>query len=65
MTPLGPARPVTRDPAATNRDLKEQSGKDIWLSGSMTLMHADWQDLQLVEATPFRIPTHLFLLSGP
>jgi dihydrofolate reductase len=31
---------VTRDPAATIRELKEQSGKDIWLWGSLKLMHA-------------------------
>ena len=29
-----PAATVTRDPAATIRRLKEQSGKDIWLWGS-------------------------------
>lgn len=34
-----PAATVTRDPAATIRGLKEQSGKDIWLWGSLTLMH--------------------------
>ena len=33
-----PAATVTRDPAATIRELKEQSGKDIWLWGSLTLM---------------------------
>jgi dihydrofolate reductase len=31
---------VTRDPAATIRELKEQSGKDIWLWGSLKLMHS-------------------------
>jgi dihydrofolate reductase len=35
-----PAATVTRDPAATIRELKEQSGKDIWLWGSLTLMHS-------------------------
>jgi dihydrofolate reductase len=35
-----PAATVTRDPAATIRDLKEQNGKDIWLWGSLTLMHS-------------------------
>ncbi len=30
-----PAATVTRDPAATIRELKEQSGKDIWLWGSL------------------------------
>lgn len=34
-----PAATVTRDPAATIRELKEQSGKDVWLWGSLTLMH--------------------------
>ncbi|MEU7141492.1 dihydrofolate reductase family protein [Nocardia sp. NPDC046473] len=33
-----PAATVTRDPAATIRKLKAQSGKDIWLWGSLTLM---------------------------
>jgi dihydrofolate reductase len=33
-----PAATVTRDPAATIRELKERSGKDIWLWGSLTLM---------------------------
>ena len=31
---------MTRDPAATIRELKEQSGKGLWLWGSLTLMHA-------------------------
>jgi dihydrofolate reductase len=35
-----PAATVTRDPAATVRELKEHSGKDIWLWGSLTLMHS-------------------------
>lgn len=35
-----PAATVTRDPAATIRELKGQSGKDIWLWGSLTLMHS-------------------------
>ncbi len=30
---------MTRDPTATIRELKEQSGKDIWLWGSLKLMH--------------------------
>ena len=33
-----PAATVTRDPAATNREVKEQSGKDIWLWGSLVPM---------------------------
>lgn len=35
-----PAATVTRDPAATVRELKEHSGKDIWLWGSLTLMRS-------------------------
>lgn len=35
-----PAANVTRDPAATIQELKKQSGKDIWLWGSLTLMHS-------------------------
>jgi len=35
-----PAATVTRDPAATIRELKEQSGKDIWLWGSVKLMQS-------------------------
>ncbi|UUV28272.1 dihydrofolate reductase family protein [Amycolatopsis roodepoortensis] len=35
-----PAATVTRDPAATVRELKEQEGKDIWLWGSLTLMRS-------------------------
>ena len=34
-----PAATVTRDPVATIRKLKAQNGKDIWLWGSLTLMH--------------------------
>ncbi|HEY0617473.1 MAG TPA: dihydrofolate reductase family protein [Kribbella sp.] len=35
-----PAATVTRDPVATIRQLKQQSGKDIWLWGSLKLMHS-------------------------
>ncbi|SEU43848.1 dihydrofolate reductase family protein [Nonomuraea wenchangensis] len=35
-----PAATVTRDPAATVRELKQQGGKDIWLWGSLTLMNS-------------------------
>ncbi|WP_232666734.1 dihydrofolate reductase family protein [Pseudonocardia sp. TRM90224] len=35
-----PAATVTRDPAATIRELKEQEGKNIWLWGSLKLMHS-------------------------
>ncbi|KFU80963.1 Dihydrofolate reductase [Amycolatopsis lurida] len=34
------AATVTRDPAATVRELKEQSGKNLWLGGSLTLMRS-------------------------
>ncbi len=34
-----PGATVTRDPAAAIRELKEQSGKDLWLWGSLKLMH--------------------------
>ncbi|MFC9250705.1 dihydrofolate reductase family protein [Amycolatopsis thailandensis] len=35
-----PEATVTRDPAATVRELKEQGGKDLWLWGSLTLMRS-------------------------
>jgi dihydrofolate reductase len=35
-----PTATVTRDPVTTVRELKERSGKDIWLWGSLTLMHS-------------------------
>jgi dihydrofolate reductase len=35
-----PGATVTNDPVATIRELKEQSGKDIWLWGSLTLMQS-------------------------
>ncbi|WP_406048730.1 dihydrofolate reductase family protein [Kribbella sp. NBC_00889] len=35
-----PAATVTRDPVATIGELKEQTGKDIWLWGSLRLMHS-------------------------
>jgi dihydrofolate reductase len=31
---------VTRDPAATIRELKAQRGKDIWMWGGLKLMHS-------------------------
>jgi dihydrofolate reductase len=34
-----PAATVTRDPVATVRELKERGGKDVWLWGSLKLMH--------------------------
>ncbi len=35
-----PAATITRDPAATIAELKQQDGKDIWLWGSLALMHS-------------------------
>ena len=35
-----PAATVTRDPAATVRELKQERGKDLWLWGSLTLMRS-------------------------
>ncbi|WP_202806574.1 dihydrofolate reductase family protein [Kribbella catacumbae] len=35
-----PAATVTRDPAATIRELKQQPRKDLWLWGSLQLMHS-------------------------
>jgi len=35
-----PAATVTSDPAATVKELKEQDGKDLWLWGSLQLMHS-------------------------
>lgn len=35
-----PAATVTRDAAATLRELKQQEGKDLWLWGSLRLMHS-------------------------
>lgn len=35
-----PAATVTRDPVATIGELKEQTGKDIWLWGSLKLMRS-------------------------
>ena len=34
------AATVISDPAATIRELQEQGGKDLWLWGSLTLMHS-------------------------
>ena len=35
-----PAATVTSDPVATIQELKGQSGKDLWLWGSLQLMHS-------------------------
>lgn len=52
-----PAATVTRDPAATIRELKEQSGKDIWLWGSLKLMHSLLDDGVVDEITLLVCPT--------
>ncbi|MDR6556600.1 dihydrofolate reductase [Arthrobacter pascens] len=49
-----PAATVTRDPAATIRELKEQNGKDIWLWGSLKLMHS-LLDAGLVDEVQMRV----------
>jgi dihydrofolate reductase len=49
-----PAATVTRDPAATIRELKEQSGKDIWLWGSLKLMHS-LLDAGVVDEVQMRV----------
>ncbi|GAB3752001.1 dihydrofolate reductase family protein [Microlunatus parietis] len=40
--PWGDFSPATvmRDPIATIRDLKQQDGQDLWLFGSLTLLHS-------------------------
>ncbi|WP_340686945.1 dihydrofolate reductase family protein [Amycolatopsis coloradensis] len=48
------AATVTRDPAATIRELKGQSGKDIWLWGSLTLMRSLLDD-GLVDEVQMRV----------
>ena len=52
-----PAATVTRDPAATIRELKEQSGKDIWLWGSLTLMRSLLDDGLVDEVRMLVCPT--------
>jgi dihydrofolate reductase len=61
-----PAATVTRDPAATIRELKEQSGKNIWLWGSLTLMRS-LLDTGVVDEVQMRVcpasrgkGTHIF-----
>jgi dihydrofolate reductase len=45
---------VTRDPAATVGELKEQSGKDPWLWGSLTLMRS-LLDAGVVDEVQMRV----------
>ncbi|KAA8883831.1 dihydrofolate reductase family protein [Nocardia colli] len=49
-----PAATVTRDPAATIRELKQQSGKDIWVWGSLTLVRSLF-DAGLVDEVQMRV----------
>jgi dihydrofolate reductase len=49
-----PAATVTPDPIATIRELKEQSGKDLWLWGSLTLMHF-LLDTRMVDEVQLRV----------
>src|SRR4029453_3305489 len=52
-----PVATVTRAPAATLRELKEQDGKDIWLWGSLTLMHSLLDDGIVDELRMLVCPT--------
>jgi dihydrofolate reductase len=52
-----PAGTVTRDAAATVRELKEQDGKDIWLWGSLTLMRSLLADGLVDEVRLLVCPT--------
>ncbi|WP_368074275.1 dihydrofolate reductase family protein [Arthrobacter sp. 24S4-2] len=45
---------MTRDPAATIRELKEQGGKDIWLWGSLKLMQS-LMDAGVVDEVQMRV----------
>ena len=49
-----PAATVTRDPAATIRELKAQGGKDLWMWGSLTLMRS-MLDAGLVDEVQMRV----------
>ena len=49
-----PAATVTRDAVATIRELKEQNGKDIWLWGSLKLMHS-LLDAGVVDEVQMRV----------
>ena len=52
-----PAATVTREPVATIRQLKEQSGKHIWLWGSLTLMRSLFDAGLVDEVTLLVSPT--------
>jgi dihydrofolate reductase len=49
-----PAATITHDPVATIRELKQQSGKDIWLWGSLTLMQYMF-DADVVDEVQLRV----------
>jgi hypothetical protein len=49
-----PAATITHDPVATIRELKQQSGKDIWLWGSLTLMQSMF-DADVVDEVQLRV----------
>lgn len=49
-----PAPTVTRDPVATVRDLKQRSGKDLWLWGSLALMRTMFA-ADLVDEVQLRV----------
>jgi dihydrofolate reductase len=49
-----PAATITRDPVATIRELKQQSGKAIWLWGSLTLMQSMF-DAGVVDEVQLRV----------
>jgi dihydrofolate reductase len=49
-----PAATVTRDPIATIHTLKEQNGKDLWLWGSLRLMHF-LLDIGMVDEVQLRV----------
>jgi dihydrofolate reductase len=49
-----PAAAITHDPVATIRELRQESGKDIWLWGSLTLMQSMF-DADVVDEVQLRI----------
>ena len=49
-----PAATITADPVTTVRELKRQSGKDIWLWGSLTLMRSMF-DADVVDEVQLRV----------
>jgi dihydrofolate reductase len=49
-----PAATITRDPVATIRELKRQSGKDLWLWGSVALMRSVFE-ADVVDEVQLRV----------